>query len=97
MGGASNHYDFMTDRTETIDTDVDTGSALGGHGGGDYWLMRHFSQALLDEDQTPNPLRPRRDARITFDGLCGGAGAERKSRCYVVKRSLKRENVRLSQ
>lgn len=51
-GRLIHHYDFMTDRTETIDTDVDTGSALGGHGGGDYWLMHHFSQALLDEDQS---------------------------------------------
>jgi predicted dehydrogenase len=51
-GRLIHHYDFMSDSTETIDTDVDTGSALGGHGGGDYWLMRHFSQALLDEDQT---------------------------------------------
>ncbi len=25
---------------------------LDGHGGGDYWLMRHFSQALRDEDQS---------------------------------------------
>ncbi len=46
------YYNFMTDQTETIDTDIDTGSTLGGHGGGDYWLMHHFSQALLDEDQS---------------------------------------------
>jgi len=46
------HYNFMTDSTETIDTEIDTGSVLGGHGGGDYWLMHHFSQALLDEDQS---------------------------------------------
>jgi predicted dehydrogenase len=45
------HYNFMTDSTETIDTEIDIGSVLGEHGGGDYWLMRHFSQALLDEDQ----------------------------------------------
>ncbi|HNT77692.1 MAG TPA: Gfo/Idh/MocA family oxidoreductase [Anaerolineae bacterium] len=51
-GRLIHHYDFMTDSTKTIDTDMDTGSALGGHGGGDYWLMHHFSQALLDEDQT---------------------------------------------
>ena len=25
---------------------------LDGHGGGDYWLTHHFSQALLDEDQS---------------------------------------------
>ena len=46
------HYNFMTDSTETIDTETGDGSILGGHGGGDYWLMHHFSQALLDEDQS---------------------------------------------
>jgi predicted dehydrogenase len=51
-GRLIHHYNFMTDSTETIDTEIDAGSALGGHGGGDYWLMHHFSQALLDEDQS---------------------------------------------
>lgn len=46
------HYNFMTDSTESIDTEASDGSILGGHGGGDYWLMHHFSQALLDEDQS---------------------------------------------
>lgn len=50
-GRLIHHYNFMTDSTETIDTEIDTGAVLGGHGGGDYWLMHHFSQALLDEDQ----------------------------------------------
>ncbi len=45
------HYDFLTDSTETIDTEAGDASILGGHGGGDYWLMHHFSQALLDGDQ----------------------------------------------
>ncbi|HQE92121.1 MAG TPA: Gfo/Idh/MocA family oxidoreductase [Anaerolineae bacterium] len=44
------HYDFMTDSTHTIDTEADAGPVLGGHGGGDYWLMHHFTQALIDED-----------------------------------------------
>jgi len=49
-GRTIHHYDFMTDNTETIDTETGDGSILGGHGGGDYWLMHHFSQALRDED-----------------------------------------------
>jgi len=44
-------YDFLTDTTQVYDTELQDSSILGGHGGGDYWLMHHFSQALLDEDQ----------------------------------------------
>ncbi|HOT92480.1 MAG TPA: Gfo/Idh/MocA family oxidoreductase [Anaerolineae bacterium] len=50
-GRLIHHYNFMTDSTETIDTETGDAAVLGGHGGGDYWLMHHFSQALLDEDQ----------------------------------------------
>ena len=44
------HYDFLTDKTETVDTEASGGSILGGHGGGDFGLMQSFTQALLDED-----------------------------------------------
>lgn len=44
------HYDFLTEETTTIDTEAGDGSILGGHGGGDYWLMYHFTQALLEEN-----------------------------------------------
>lgn len=44
------HYDFLTDSTTTIDTEAADGSILGGHGGGDYWLMHSFTQSLIDND-----------------------------------------------
>lgn len=44
------HYDFLTDSTSTIDMEAPDITALGGHGGGDYWLMHSFVQALIDND-----------------------------------------------
>ncbi|MEW6751752.1 MAG: Gfo/Idh/MocA family oxidoreductase [Candidatus Latescibacterota bacterium] len=40
------HFDFLTDRTEVIDTTVSDGSRQGGHGGGDYGLMHSFVEAV---------------------------------------------------
>lgn len=44
------HYDFLTDSTTTTDMVAGDSSIRGGHGGGDYWLMHNFTQALLDND-----------------------------------------------
>jgi predicted dehydrogenase len=43
-------YDFLTERKTTIDTVQSDGSALGGHGGGDYGLLDHFIQAVATSD-----------------------------------------------
>ena len=46
-------YDYLTDKTEDIDTEIASdGSLLGGHGGGDYWLMNHFTRALLENNKS---------------------------------------------
>jgi predicted dehydrogenase len=45
-----NHYDFLTGKTETINANTTDTSILGGHGGGDYGLMQHFTKALLTKD-----------------------------------------------
>jgi predicted dehydrogenase len=46
-------HDFLTDQTERIDTELDgDGSLLSGHGGGDLGLMRRFSAALAQNDQS---------------------------------------------
>ncbi|MFA6110855.1 MAG: Gfo/Idh/MocA family oxidoreductase [Candidatus Latescibacterota bacterium] len=44
--------DFLTDRTEVIDTAAADGSILGGHGGGDYGLMQSFVAAVAAGDQS---------------------------------------------
>ena len=43
-------YDFLTDRTDTVDTETPGGSILGGHGGGDYGLMQGFVRAVAEND-----------------------------------------------
>lgn len=42
--------DFLTDRTETIDTAAADASILGGHGGGDFGLMDSFVAAVAAGD-----------------------------------------------
>jgi len=44
------HYDFLTDMTERIDTELTESSILGGHGGGDYGLMDSFVRAVAEND-----------------------------------------------
>ncbi len=43
-------FDFLTDQTRTISTEMDDDSAMGGHGGGDYGLMDHFVAAVAAKD-----------------------------------------------
>jgi predicted dehydrogenase len=43
------HFDFLTDRTEVIDT-LDPEAAASGHGGGDYRLMQAFTAAVATGD-----------------------------------------------
>lgn len=46
------HFDFMTDRTEMIDTATGDASILGGHGGGDGGLMDGFVRAVATGDSS---------------------------------------------
>lgn len=45
-------YDFLTDETTEVDTRTGSGDITGGHGGGDYNLMRRFVQAVRENDQS---------------------------------------------
>lgn len=48
------HTDFLTDTTQTINTETNAdGSLLGGHGGGDFGLMDSFVRAVAENDPTP--------------------------------------------
>jgi predicted dehydrogenase len=52
-GDGSNieHFDFLTRRRRTIDTDAADGTIAGGHGGGDEGLIGCFLQALATGDR----------------------------------------------
>ena len=45
-------FDFMTDSTSVINTQVADASILGGHGGGDYGLMDRFVSAVATGDRS---------------------------------------------
>ncbi len=44
------HYDFLTDKTQEIDTTAPDPTILGGHGGGDFGLMHSFVAAVARND-----------------------------------------------
>ncbi len=52
-GDGSNleHFDFLTRRRRTIDTNAADGTLAGGHGGGDEGLMASFLRAVAENDQ----------------------------------------------
>jgi predicted dehydrogenase len=45
-------HDFLTDETETIDTNASGSSVTGGHGGGDHGVMKSFVDAVKKHDQS---------------------------------------------
>jgi predicted dehydrogenase len=48
------HTDFLTDETRTIDTSLEDEGSGAGHGGGDFWMMKQFLQAVANAD--PNTI-----------------------------------------
>jgi hypothetical protein len=49
-GSIIRHYDFLSDKTDLIDTNAPEASILGGHGGGDTGIMHAFVAAVADND-----------------------------------------------
>lgn len=49
-GNTIEHLDFLTDRTNVIQTGDSDGSILSGHGGGDYELMKSFIASVANND-----------------------------------------------
>ena len=43
-------FDFLTEKTEIIDTQAASGEITGGHGGGDAMIMKHFVGAVAHND-----------------------------------------------
>ena len=52
------HFDFLTDKHEVIDTKTPDGSIvggiMGGHGGGDYGIMKNFIASVAGDDNSDN-------------------------------------------
>jgi predicted dehydrogenase len=46
------HTDFLTDKTDTIDTTIADEGMGAGHGGGDFWMMKQFLEAVAKNDPT---------------------------------------------
>jgi predicted dehydrogenase len=49
-GSKIEHYDFLTNKNEEVNTNATDSSILGGHGGGDYGIMNSFVSAISEND-----------------------------------------------
>lgn len=49
-GSAIEHFDFLTNQRQRIDTKASDGTVAGGHGGGDFGLMQAFVAAIAQQD-----------------------------------------------
>lgn len=74
------HFDFLSDQKQLIETIESDGTQLGGHGGGDYGLMDHFVSAVCAGDPRmilSGPDESLESHRMVF-------GAERARRQHTV-------------
>jgi predicted dehydrogenase len=80
-------FDFLTDQTRDIDTEATSatadgeGTALGGHGGGDYGLMDRFVAAVASGDQSLILSGP--DESLETHRMVFGAEQARLGNCVV--------------
>lgn len=52
-GSTIEHFDFLSNTRQVIDTRATDGTLAGGHGGGDYGLMQAFVAAVARQDPAP--------------------------------------------
>ena len=75
------HFDFLTDKTETIDTRASDATILGGHGGGDYGIMHSFVEAVMHND--PSKVLSGADESLETHRMVFAAERARKEHCVV--------------
>lgn len=80
-GTTLRHYDFLTNKTETIDTRTADASILGGHGGGDYGIMHSFVEAVTHND--PSKVLSGADESLETHRMVFAAERARKDHCVV--------------
>lgn len=51
-GSIIHHYNFLSDKTDVIETNASDSSISGGHGGGDQGVMDSFVSAIANNDQS---------------------------------------------
>jgi predicted dehydrogenase len=76
-------FDFLTDKTSVIDTEAggEDGTALGGHGGGDYGLMDHFVKAVAENNAQAILSGP--DESLESHRMVFAAERARRENCVV--------------
>jgi len=80
VGSCIEHYDFLTDHTERIEVSEDS-DLMGGHGGGDYWLMNAFVQAVAE--QNPRHILSGPDESLESHLMVFAAEEARRQNCVV--------------
>ena len=75
------HFDFLTDKTEEIDTSATDASILGGHGGGDYGIMHSFVEAVSHND--PSRILSGADESLETHRMVFAAEESRRNHCVV--------------
>jgi predicted dehydrogenase len=80
-GKTIRHFDFMTDQWNTIKIPSSDPSILGGHGGGDYGLMKAFITAISQNNSTPILSGP--EATMLSHQMVFSAEESRHNQCVI--------------
>ena len=75
------HTDFLTDKTEVIDTSIADAGMGAGHGGGDFWMIKQFLEAVAKND--PSLVFSGPDDSLASHRMVFGAEEARRERRVV--------------